>query len=140
MRVITVAAAITMALTMSACEQQADTPNGAASNDLELGKIEATTLDLNDSTVTVELRWTFRQAASSPMSVAELPPVFLFNGQSDIRAVPDAGLPNWDNGQVRFEAAVNVPKEAWSEGCWQADYRLVGVVASGPVTCINQGA
>ncbi len=140
MRVTPGAAAITMVLTMSACEQQAGTPNGPASNNLELGKIEATTRDLDDSTVTVDLRWTFRQAASSTMSVAELPPVFLSNGQSEIRAVPDAGLPNWENGQVRFEAAVNVPKEAWREGCWQADYLIAGVVASGPVTCINQGA
>ncbi len=140
MRVTTGAAAITMALTMSACEQKAGTPNGPASNDLELGTIEAAARELNENTVTVDLRWTVRQAASSPIRVADLPPVFLSNGQSEIRAVPEAGLPNRDNGQVYFEASVNVSKEAWREGCWQVDYRIVGVVTSGPVTCVNQGA
>ncbi len=139
MRVTAGVAAIAIALTTSACEQPASTPDGAASNDLELGKIEATTRDVSDNTVTIELQWTFRQPGSPALSVAELPPVFLSNGQSDIRVVPDDGLPNWDNGQVRFEATVNVPKEAWRAGCWRADYRLVGVVASGPITCLNRG-
>ena len=133
------ATALAIALAMSACGQPASTPSEASSGDLELGAIETTASDLTDNTVTVELRWTFRQLASSPTNVAELPPVFLSNGPSDIRAVPDA-RPTWHNGEIRFEATVHVPKEQWRQGCWQADYRLTGVVASGRITCINQGA
>lgn len=133
------ATAIAVALTASGCDQPVDTPNEAKTNELELGKIEAQARDANDNTVTVELHWTFRRQASFPMSVAELPPVFLFNEQFDLRAGPEGGLPDWHNDEVHFEATLSVPTEAWRQGCWQARYRIVGVVENMPITCLNQG-
>jgi hypothetical protein len=137
MRAIAGAYSIFVALILCGCTESVRPQSGAASNDVEFGQIEATIRHRNDHMVTVELRWTFRQVAPN-ISVAELPPVQLFNDLSDIRATPIAD-PVWNDGEVRFEASVDVTKEAWQHGCWQADYRIDGFVGLLDITCLNAG-
>jgi hypothetical protein len=132
------AAALAIALTTAACGRPVSLP-AETSTDIELGEIETRARDVDDATVAVELRWTFRDPTVTPIDVTELPPVFLFNERSTIRAVPVVERPPWNNGEARFEARVEVQREQWRQGCWQAHYRIVGVIASGPITCINQG-
>lgn len=133
------AAALAIVLATAACGRPVSLPAESTSTDIELGEIAARARDLDHATVTVELRWTFRDPTANPIDVAELPPVFLFNEQSDLRAVPVVERPAWNNGEARFEARVDISREQWRQGCWQAHYRPVGVIASGPITCINEG-
>lgn len=135
MRAIAATVAISIAVTVSACERS--TLAEAKSVDVEVGKIEATTRERSDNTVAVHLRWSFRRSPSVLLPVTDLPPVTLSNGSTVIRAVPDGELPEWNNDEVHFEATVRVTNDQWTRGCWQAHHQLNHAVGSGPIICLN---
>lgn len=138
MRAMMRAATIAIALGVFACDDAAETGSGASSNDLEIGEIETTARDQGDGTVVIDLHWTFRQREPT-MSVSELPPVYLFNENLEIRAIPEPEEPSWDGGQVSFRSTIKLSEEEWRQGCWQT-FHDVGWIATGPITCINQGS
>jgi hypothetical protein len=138
MRPKSVAASLVIALAISGCSPPTSGPDETEKHVLDFGEIKAQVHDGGDGTVAVGLSWTFRRNPSFPMNPAELPPVYLFNAGTNIRAVPEGGMPEWSGDEILLQATVSVPADAWQQGCWQARYILVGLTANEPIVCLNE--
>lgn len=128
--------ALAICLTICACQQRPAPRIEARSTDIEVGSIEATAKQITEDTVSVDLRWAFTKL-TTPFPVSDLPRVYLSNGAEMLWAVPST-TPEWDDDEVHFNATVDVSREAWSTGCWQASHYTEGAIGSGPITCLNQ--
>lgn len=105
---------------------------------LDLGEIKGQVRAADDTTVAVDLRWTFRRDPSFAMDPAELPSVYLSNLETHFEVVPEGDLPEWNNDEIQFQATLIIPTEVWQQGCWQTHHYLPGVIGSGPIVCLNQ--